>query len=116
MIIDDESNRLMTAMLNMLAESDPRLSQELTAAVKRQIDANADKTQRKIAKLSILYKQKQTTFRELVRKVAAMDEFASIASNPKTSRKSGAASNMPEASCKILSICSCRAQSHTKIR
>jgi hypothetical protein len=85
MRIDDESNRLMTAMLNMLAESDPRLSQELTAAVNRQIDANADKTLRKRAKLLLLSKQKQTTFRELARKVAAMDEFASIASNPRTS-------------------------------
>ena len=85
MRIDKESNRLMTAMLNVLAESDPRLSKELTATVNRQIDTNADRTQRKIAKLSLLYKQKQTKFLELAREVAAMDEFATIASNPRTS-------------------------------
>ena len=86
MSFDNEIDRLMTVMLNLLAERYPRLSKELTAKVNQKIGADSDKAERKKVKLALLHNQSQAKFSELVGEVGGMEEFATIASNPKTSK------------------------------
>jgi len=85
MDIDKETDKFCGALLTEIANLNPRFSKEVTKRVSKSPAFRENIKLRKIAKVSVFFKENPDLYEEAAKKIRHLPEYRTPASNPKIS-------------------------------